>query len=128
MSRSDRKSSGTGHKASPKRGDARHPRSIRFADSEWNLIERAAARHGVAAGELIRSGAVALAEDRLGEPPPTTISKGHAALIEEIYRFVYVMASLDREELLEAERDEDLDSLVAAARRTMSETMEEGPV
>ena len=51
---------------------------------------------------------------------------GHAALIEAIYRSVYVMVTLKREDLLDAERDEELDDLVAAARRTMTETMEEG--
>ena len=54
------------------------------------------------------------------------LSAGHAALIEAIYRSVYVMVTLKREDLLDAERDEELDDLVAAARRTMTETMEEG--
>ena len=126
MPRTDRKSPGTRSKPDRKRGDARQPRSIRFSDSEWSLIERAAARHGIPAGELVRSGAVAAAEDRLGEPPPATLSAGHAALIEAIYRSVYVMVTLKREELLDGERDEELDDLVAAARRTMTETMDEG--
>ncbi len=118
---------GTGKKPAETRSDARRPSSIRFSDSEWTLVERAAARRGTSAGELVRSGALALAEDRLGEPPPTTLSKGHAALIKEIYRFVYVMATLDREEMLDAERGGELDDLVAAARRSMAETMNEGP-
>ena len=54
------------------------------------------------------------------------MSAGHAALIKAIYRSVYVMVTLKREDLLDAERDEELDDLVAAARRTMTETMEEG--
>ena len=32
----------------------------------------------------------------------------------------------NRDEMLDAEREEDLDELVPAARRTMAETMEEG--
>ncbi|MDE0355985.1 MAG: hypothetical protein OXK20_09995, partial [Deltaproteobacteria bacterium] len=79
------------------------------------------------AGELVRSGAVAAAEDRLREPPPQTLSKGHAALIEAIYRSVYVMATLKRDELLDAKRDQEVDDLVAAAHRTMAETMDDGP-
>ena len=70
MSRSDRKNSGTENKTSRNRSDARRPRSIRFADSEWNLVEQAALRHGIPAGELVRAGALAFAEDRLGESPP----------------------------------------------------------
>ena len=127
MPRSDRKSSGTGSKRDEKRGNRRRPHSIRFSDSEWSLIERAAGRHAIPVGELVRSSAVAAAEDRLGEPPPVTLSKGHAALIEEIYRLVYIMATLDREQLLDDKRGEELDDLVAAARRTMAQTMQEGP-
>ena len=127
MPNSDRKEPETGENPVKTGSDARKQRSTRFSDSEWNLIQRAAARHGVTAGELVRSSAVAAAEDRLGEPPPTTLSKGHAALIEEIYRFVYVMATLDREEMLDAERGGELDDLVVAARRSMAEAMEEGP-
>ena len=125
MPGSDRKRPGTGSEPDRKRGDARKPRSIRFADSEWKLVERAAARHGIPSGELVRAGALALAEDRLGEPPPATLSKGHAALVEATYRLVYVMATLRREDLLGAGRETELDDLIAEARRTMAETMEE---
>ena len=126
MPRSDRKQPGTGGKPDENRSDARKPRSVRFSDSEWKLIGRAAARHGVPAGELVRSGAIAAAEDRLGEPPPATLSTGHAALIEEIYRFAYVMATLRRNELLDAKRNEELDDLVEQAREAMKGTMAEG--
>ena len=127
MARNERNNPETGKKPVENLSDARQSHSIRFSDSEWSLIERAAGRHGVPPGELVRSTAVAAAEDRLGEPPPINLSKGHAALIEEIYRFVYVMATLDRGEMLDAERGGDLDDLVAAARRSMAEAMHEGP-
>ena len=127
MPRSERKNPGTRNKSAEKRSNRRRPHSIRFSGSEWNLIERAAGRHGIPVGELVRSSAVAAAEDRLDEPPPVTLSKGYAALIEEIYRFVYVMATLDREEMLDAERGGELDDLVAAARRSMTQALDEGP-
>ena len=126
MPRHDRKKPGTGGKQDQSRSDARKPRSVRFSDSEWSLVERAAARQGIPAGELVRSGALALAEDRLGEAAPATLSAGHAALIEEIYRFAYVMATLRRNELLDARRDDELDDLVEQAREAMKGTMEEG--
>ena len=126
MAANEQKTPMSGRKRAPNRNDARQPHSIRFSHSEWDLIQRAAIRHGIPTGELVRAGAVAVAEDRLGEPPPATLSKGHAALIEAIYRFVYVMATLDRQEILDAERHEELSDLVAAARRTMAETMDEG--
>ena len=127
MPRSDRKNSETGINPSQNRSDARRPRSIRFADSEWNLIGQAALRHGIPAGELVRTGALALAEDRLGESPPATLSPGHLALIESIYRSVYVMSTLKREELLDAGHRDDVKALVDAARKTMKQTMDEGP-
>ena len=107
--------------------DPRAPHSVRFLDAEWKLIRRAAALHGIAAGELVRNGAMAVAEELLGEPPKTTLSHGHAALIEAVYRMVYMMATLDRGRLLDAGRGKELEDLIAAARRTMEETMEEGP-
>ena len=127
MSRTDPKTSVTGNHPSQNRNDSRRPRSIRFADSEWSLIEQAALRHGVPASELVRDGALALAEDRLGESPPATLSPGHLALIEDTYRSVYLIATLKREELLDTGHMEDFEALVEASRKTMAQTMEEGP-
>ncbi len=127
MPQNDRRNSGTGSKAAGKRSDARQPRSIRFSDSEWRLIEKAAARHGVPAGELVRAGALAIAEDRLGEALPASLSPGHLALIEATWRMAYMLATLARERMLDAGREKELDDLVAAARSVMKETMEEGP-
>ena len=127
MSPSDRKSSGTGNKFSRNRSDARRPRSIRFSDSEWNLIDQAALRHGIPAGELVREGALALAEDRLGESPQATLTSGHLALIEATYRASFVTSTLDRDRLLDAGRQKDVDALVDAAHKAMTKTMKEGP-
>ena len=114
------------NKPAEKPGDPRSPHSVRFLDSEWKLIQRAAALHGIPAGELVRNGAMAAAEKRLDEPPKATLSHGHTALIESVYRMVYTMATLERERLLDAGRGKELENLIAAARRTMAETMEEG--
>ena len=113
-------------KPAEKPSDPRLPHSIRFSGSEWNLIEKAAMLHGIRIGELVRNGAMAAAEELLGEPPKATLSHGHAALIESVYRMVYTMATLERERLLDAGRGKELENLIAAARRTMAETMEEG--
>ena len=110
-----------------KPGNPRATHSIRFTDSEWKLIQRAAELHGIPAGELVRNGAMAAAEELLDEPPAVTFSSGHAALIESVYRMVYMMATLDRGRLLDDGRGKELENLIAAARRTMAETMDEGP-
>ncbi len=127
MTRNDRKDPETRNRSGTNLDNARRPHSIRFSDSEWSLIEQAAAQHGLTAGELVRSGALAAAEDRLGEPPPATLSPGHLALIEATYRAVYVLATLNREQLLDAGRENELDDVVAAAHDAMAETMNEGP-
>ena len=118
---------GKDKKPAEKPGNPRATHSIRFTDSEWKLIQRAAALHGIAAGELVRNGAMAAAEELLDEPPAVTLSSGHAALIEAVYRMVYMMATLDRGRLIDAGRVKELEDLIAAARRTMAETMDEGP-
>ena len=127
MAVNDRKAGDSGIRRDRNRSDARRPRSIRFSDSEWELVERAAARHGIPAGELVRAGALALAEDRLGEHPPATVSPGHLALIESTWRMAYVLATLDRERMLDARRGDELNDVVAAAHRVMAETMDQGP-
>lgn len=119
-----RKTPETREKETESRSGARRPRSIRFSDFEWNVVEKAAARHGVSTGELVRSGAVAIAEERLGESPPSTLSGGHAALIEEIYRYVYILATLKREDMLDDSRGQDLRHVVEEARKAMAAAME----
>ena len=127
MARSERKSSATGRKSEESRADARRSHSIRFADSEWKLIERAAARQGIPAGEFARTGALAAAEGRIGEPEPAVLSPGHLALIESTWRMAYVLATLNRDRLLDADRKDELDELVSEAHEVMLETMTEGP-
>lgn len=127
MTRNDQKQPGKDKKLEENPSDPRVPHSIRFSGTEWRLLEKAAARHGIPVGELVRSGALAAAEERLDEPPAATLSSGHSALIESVYRMVYMMATLDRGRLLDAGRGKELEDLIAAARRTMAETMDEGP-
>ncbi|MXY38423.1 MAG: hypothetical protein F4160_17585 [Rhodospirillaceae bacterium] len=127
MARNDRTTARTSTENGDGRADARRSHSIRFADSEWQLIERAAARQGIPAGEFARSGALAAAENRMAEPPLAVLSPGHLALVETMWRMVYVLATLNREQLLDAGREDDLDELVSEARDVMQETMAEGP-
>ena len=127
MARNEGRNRQTGNNSGNVPGDARRPRSIRFSDSEWSRIEDAALRHGISAGEIVRSGALAAAGERLGAPLPATVSPGHLALIEATFRAVYVLATLRREELLDAGREDELDEVVKAARSVMAETMNDGP-
>ena len=55
------------------------------------------------------------------------ISPGHLALIESTFRLTCVLATLNRDRMIDAKREKELDDIVAAARRVMAETMNEGP-
>ena len=127
MARSARKVHGKSNESGVRAGDPRRSRTIRFSDSEWQLIEDAALRQGIPASQLVRTVMLAAVEERLSRPAEAAITPGHLALIEATYRAVYVLATINREEMLDAERANELDEIVAAARRTMRETMDEGP-
>ena len=127
MARNARKTRGKSNEAAARAVDPRRSRTIRFSDSEWQLVEDAALRQGLPASQLVRSVTLAAAEERLDRPAGAALTPGHLALIEDIYRLVYVMATLRREEMLDAGRQEDLDGLVAEARKTMAEAMREAP-
>ena len=47
-----------------KRADTRRSKTIRFADPEWELVERAAANRGIPAAEYVRNAAMDAAEGR----------------------------------------------------------------
>ena len=127
MARTARKARGKPNQYSERAGDFRRSRTIRFSDSEWQLVEDAALRQGIPASQLVRAATLAAAEERLDRPAGAALSPGHLALIEATYRAVYVLATINREQMLDAERGNELDEIVAAARTTMRETMDEGP-
>ena len=125
MARTARKAPEKSAKPGTRAGDPRRSRTIRFSDSEWQLIEDAALRQGIPASQLVRTVILAAVEERLDRPAEPAIAPGHLALIEATYRAVYVLATINREEMLDAERGKELDEIVEAARNTMRETMDE---
>lgn len=124
MTRSDRQDPETTSRPERTRGETRQTRSVRFSDSEWNLIEYAAARYGLPAAELVRSGALAFAENRLSAHSPASLPPGHAALIEATYCAVHLLSALAIGQM----RHEVIDRLADAAHKAMLETMEQEPV
>ena len=104
-------------------GGPRRPRTVRFSDAEWTLIEQAAGRHGVTAAEFVRSGALALAGERLSRHPAAALSTGHLALVETTWRAVHLLTTLATRHL----PCREIDDLVGAAHHAMLETMQNGP-
>jgi len=127
MARSARKADGESNESGERAGDFRRSRTIRFSDSEWQLVEDAALRHGIPASQLVRAATLAAAEERLDRPAGTALSPGHVALIEDIYRGVYLLTTLRGQELIREKRKKQLDSIVKDGRLAMKETMDEGP-
>ena len=127
MARNPRKSRSTSTGSDARAGDPRRARSIRFSDSEWQLVGDAALRQGIPAGQFVRAVMLAAAEERLDRPAGTALSPGHVALIEDIYRGVYLLTTLRGEELIREKRKKQLDSIVKDGRLAMKETMDEGP-
>ena len=113
----------TGNHPDQNRGARRRSRSIRFSDSEWALIEQAAARQGITAPELIRASARALAEEKPSGQPQAALSPGHVALIEATWRAVHLLATLATRQM----RYDDIDDLVGEAHTAMRQTMADDP-
>ena len=98
----------------PQHGHARGNRSIRFSDPEWEEVKKAAEKHDVPAGKLVRDTVLDLASGRTGAASGV-LPPGHAALLEGVYRGVYILSTLKREEMLRQGRGQELDEVVQAA-------------
>ena len=82
MARSARKSRGKTNESGARAGDPRRSRTIRFSDSEWQLVEDAALRRGIPASQLVRTVMLAAVGERLASPAEAALAPGHLALIE----------------------------------------------
>ena len=127
MARSAGKARGKSTVSGERAGDPRRSRTIRFSDSEWQLVEDAALRQGIPASQLVRSVTLAAAEERLDRPAGAAITPGHLALIEDTFRGVYLLTTIRQEELLEEKRKKQLDSILEDARLSMADALGEGP-
>ena len=106
-----------GAESEPQPAERRTPRSVRFSDSEWARIENGAKARGMTAAELVRHAAVSFAG---GRRAPDSAASPHeiAAQIERIYRGVYLLSTLKRDEMLRDGRHEELERVVEAARES----------
>jgi len=106
---------GSGRNPNEKPAEPRAPRSIRFSDFEWASIENEAKARGMTAAELVRHAAVSLATGKLDSGsqmfPPDI-----AAQIERIYRGVYLLSTLKRDEMIREGRQEECDRIGKDAR------------
>ena len=66
MTENDRNETAAGENAVDRAEDVRKTRSIRFSDSEWEEVKRAALAHDIPAAEFVRERILALARDPEG--------------------------------------------------------------
>lgn len=124
MNRKEAKAAATGPKSEGKPSEPRSPRSVRFADSEWADIEKEARARRMAPAEFVRHAAVSLATGKLApasEPFPADI----AGQIERIFRGVYLLATLQRDEMIRGGKQEELDRIANAAREAQAAIRDE---
>ena len=98
--------------------EKRLPRSIRFSDREWARLETVAVMRGMSAGELVRAAVLGAVGEPSGTADP---GRTLAPLIEQTFRYVYILATATRNRMLEEGRAEELEELIRSARRLQRE-------
>ena len=95
--------------------DARRNRTIRFSDSEWEEVRRAALLHETPAAEFVRETILALARN-----PESAVSAAVAPsltpLIERMFRYTWFLATEKRDTMVREGREDEVDALVAEGR------------
>ena len=122
MSGDDRDKASGGENAAEKAGDVRKTRGIRFSESEWEEVKRAALAHDKPAAEFVRARILALARnperaDRARESvEPAPVADALTPLIERMFRYTWFLATERRDAMVREGRGDELDRLVAEAR------------
>ena len=101
--------------------ERRVPRSIRFSDSEWKLIEGVANERGMACAELVRHAAVGFANGKFSAMPSEDFSNflpEISAQVERIYNGIYLLATLKRHEMLQDGQKDELEKVIKLARKS----------
>ena len=115
MGDEDRTGAAAGENAADKTGDVRKTRGIRFSESEWEEVKKAAAAHEMPAAEFVRERILALA--RATESVEAGQIAGlMAPLIERMFRYTWFLATEKRGEMLREGREDELERLIAEAR------------
>ena len=114
----------SGENFETKPAEPRTPRSIRFSDSEWTGIENEAKARGMTAAELARHAAVSFAAGKL-TPNAEAFPREIAAQIERIYRGIYLLSTLKRDEMVRDGQQEALDRIHKSAHESQTAILNE---
>ncbi len=95
--------------------DARRNRTIRFSDSEWEEVRRAAILHDTGPTEFVRDKILALARNE-ESGVSGAVDPSLAPLIERMFRYIWFLATEKRDAMIREGREEEVEALVAEAR------------
>ncbi len=102
--------------------EIRTPRTIRFSDSEWHRIKSAAIGRGISIGGYVRDAALARSADPTrGRTPP--ISPGIEELLKQTFRYVCIVSTLKRNQLIRDGHGDEVDKAIEFTRRAEAELL-----
>ncbi|MCY4548488.1 MAG: hypothetical protein OXC28_08985 [Defluviicoccus sp.] len=104
-----------GESAADRPEDARRNRTIRFSDSEWEEVRRAALEHDMPQTEFVRETILALARNP-ESGGSDALAPSLAPLIERMFRYTWFLATEKRDAMIREGREDEVDALVAEAR------------
>ena len=126
MSEDVRKESAGAENTAERSDDNRKTRSIRFSDSEWEEVKRAAAAHEMPAAEFVRERILALA--RAAESVEAgAVAGSMAPLIERMFRYAWFLATEKRDAMVREGREVEVDKLIAEARAFQESLRRDAP-
>ena len=115
MSEDDRNEASGGENTAEKSGDVRKTRGIRFSESEWEEVKRAAQDHEMPAAEFVRERILALAR-RPGSVEAGAVAGSMTPLVERVFRYTWFLATEKRDAMVRDGREDEVDKLIAEAR------------
>ena len=97
-------------------GAVRKPRAIRFSDSEWDEVKKAAEDRGVPAAEYVRETILDTARNP-AVVGSLAIPADLVPLIERTFPYTYMLATKMREDLIHDGKGDKLDYLIEETRK-----------
>ena len=126
MSEDGRNEASGGEYSVEKADDNRKTRSIRFSDSEWEEVKRAAAAHEMPAAEFVRERILALAR-ATESVEAVAVAGSMAPLIERMFRYMWFLATEKRDAMVREGREDEVDKLIAEARAFQQSLRRDAP-
>ena len=106
--------------------DARRNRTIRFSDSEWEEVRRAALLHETPPAEFVRATILDLARNA-DSGASGAVASSPAPLIERMFRYTWFLATEKRDGMVREGRGDEVEALVAEARALHNKLRRGGP-